>query len=336
MVLLQNFKIMLHKFVKLGNLNKKHYITRYKSPAEIYFNRINMPYYMYYNKDLTVSDGFNGGYIVPHTGTYMGTDMRTDMGSGKDTDKGIDVKTCANPTNIPQYSTIQFQDIHELPDAELVDYIPIMVVDKKKSTTVTTTSGKGSKDQKEQDIKTLNEKFHTYLSKAVSDTSKALTYNLNERPNDINKTKKNKLQYLSIANLYRLETIIKYVQNKFGKSHANEYKLMRQVLKQNPHLFVMAVEYEFDDGCTSKQQHGDLILCDGHTVYVTECKCIGQNRLYSDERDAKVRDQALKCHKRFLSWIRHISQFDKSKSIILTLNIVPAIITDQTNGLLVL
>lgn len=157
--------------------------------------------------------------------------------------------------------------------------------------------------------------IHTPLSQAMNDISKAIC--------------RDKLPILSRHNKTRLDNLIYYTENKFGSSHSKEYKLMKNYLQINKDIYLLAVEYEFDEGGSIRQQHGDLILCDGTTIYITECKCIEDDRCYADERKHNVNEQALRCHLRFESWLNHLVKFDSTKECIKRMNIVPCVITNQ-------
>lgn len=157
---------------------------------------------------------------------------------------------------------------------------------------------------------------HMPLSHAINDISKAIT--------------RDKLHILTRHNMTRLDNLIYYSEQRFGSSHAREYKLMRDFLMTNRDLFVLAVEYEFDEGGCNRQQHGDLILSDGANIFVTECKYIQNDRVYAKTRHVNVNEQALRCHARFISWLDHIVKFDTSKRCILNMSILPCIITNHS------
>jgi hypothetical protein len=167
-----------------------------------------------------------------------------------------------------------------------------------------------------------NLNIHTPLSQALNDISKALC--------------RDKLPILSRQNKTRLDNLIYYTQNKFGSSHSKEYKLMRDFLKLHRDIYLLAVEYEFDEGGSIRQQHGDLILCDGTTIYITECKCIEDDRVYANDRKVNVNEQALRCHMRFESWLDHLVKFDSTKECIRRMNIVPCVITNQNSDKIVI
>ena len=162
----------------------------------------------------------------------------------------------------------------------------------------------------------LSIQIHVPLSQVMTDISKALY--------------RDKLHILTRHNKTRLDNLIYYTEQRFGSSHAKEYKLMRDFLLLNQDLFVLAVEYEFDEGGCNRQQHGDLILCDGKCIYITECKCIEDDRVYANSRKINVNEQAVRCHARFVSWLDHLVKFDITKSSIQRLKIVPRIITNQS------
>lgn len=159
-------------------------------------------------------------------------------------------------------------------------------------------------------------KKHMPLSLAINEMSKAIS--------------RDRLHILTRHNMTRLDNLIYYSENRFGSSHAREYKLMRTFLTFNRDIFVLAVEYEFDEGGCNRQQHGDLILSDGDNIYITECKYIEEDRAYAKTRHDNVNEQALRCHSRFVSWLHHVAKFDTSKECILRMNILPCIITNHS------
>ena len=155
--------------------------------------------------------------------------------------------------------------------------------------------------------------IHQPLSQVVSDLSKSL-YN-------------RRLEKLSRKNKTRLDNIILYMDNRFGEQRSREYLLMKNFLTLRPDLYLMAVEYEFDEGGCCVQQHGDMILLDKNKLLITECKCIVLDKKFTSKREQMVKDQAYRCCDRFKSWINHISKFDKLKLNVARLEIVPCTLT---------
>lgn len=149
--------------------------------------------------------------------------------------------------------------------------------------------------------------------------------------NDITKTIRNKsYKKISKKNKTRLDNIIYYTNDRFGKSKTNEYFLMQNFLNKRQDLYLLAIEYEFDEGGCNIQQHGDMILIDtSNNLYITECKFIKEDKQYSVKKREYAFEQAHKCHKRFVSWIEHISKFDKSKIIIQEQNIYPCVLIND-------
>ena len=155
--------------------------------------------------------------------------------------------------------------------------------------------------------------IHQPLSQVISDLSKSL-YN-------------RRLEKLSRKNKTRLDNIILYMDNRFGEQRSREYLLMKNFLTLRPDLYLMAVEYEFDEGGCCVQQHGDMILLDKNKLLITECKCIVLDKKFTSKREQMVKDQAYRCCDRFKSWITHISKFDKLKLNVARLEIVPCTLT---------
>jgi hypothetical protein len=164
--------------------------------------------------------------------------------------------------------------------------------------------------------------IHYPLSHVINDFTKVLYEGF------INK-QSTKLLKMSKKNKTRLDNIIYYTENRYGEKRSKEYKLMRNFLLLHPELYLIAVEYEFDEGiCCSVQQHGDLILFYNNIIYITECKCIDIGKVYTQKRQETVITQSKRCCERFKSWMNHIAKFDKGKEIIANMDIKPFILTD--------
>lgn len=155
--------------------------------------------------------------------------------------------------------------------------------------------------------------IHQPLSQAISDLSKSL-YN-------------KRLSKLSRKNKTRLDNIIHYMDNRFGEQRSREYSMMKHFLSLRPELYLISVEYEFDEGGCTVQQHGDMILLDKNKLLITECKCIDLEKKFASKRQQMVKDQAYRCCDRFKSWINHISKFDKLKLNVSQLEILPCTLT---------
>lgn len=155
--------------------------------------------------------------------------------------------------------------------------------------------------------------IHQPLSQVISDLSKSL-YN-------------KRLSKLSKKNKTRLDNIIHYMDNRFGEQRSREYVLMKKFLTLRSDLYLIAVEYEFDEGGCCIQQHGDMILLDKNRLLITECKCIELSKHFASKRQQMVKDQAYRCCNRFKSWINHLSEFDKLKLNVSRLDILPCTLT---------
>lgn len=117
-----------------------------------------------------------------------------------------------------------------------------------------------------------------------------------------------KLRKLSDRNLERLNDLIQR-----SPLCRKEYALIGTHMSSNPGLFLIAIEYEIDDG---RLTHGcgDALLFDGTgTLFVLECKSLTT----VDGRDVRpckrivrldeIRQQTKKYADRIRSWIQHLS-----------------------------
>lgn len=135
------------------------------------------------------------------------------------------------------------------------------------------------------------------------------------------------VERMTKKNTRRLQKIME-----LNGEYQKEANLIEKLIKTHPHMHVIALEYEIDDGGHSKQQQGDVILSHDKTLYIVECKSINT----FDERRIKVREQAMLCRKRILSWIKHLSEFDECFKNLLSYELIPAIYTDESDTLIVL
>lgn len=163
------------------------------------------------------------------------------------------------------------------------------------------------------------------------------TKNVNKRPKTkakqslsaiLSKTVKyaNKLDKISTENRERIEKM---------SLKSREHDLVKElVTKEIPDLYILAFEYNIDDGCHFRQQHGDVLLYNAEKaiIYVIECKCINN----SEKRRINVREQALRCANRIQSWLFHLSNVDPNYEILAKCKIIPATYTNETKKLVML
>lgn len=102
-------------------------------------------------------------------------------------------------------------------------------------------------------------------------------------------------------------------------------------------LFLVAVEYEFDDGALT-QGHGDAIMVDeaSDKMYVVECKLLSSktesDTFRAERRLASVRAQASKYALRVGSWIAHMHHVDPDCiNSLARMSIHPMILTENCN-----
>jgi len=95
-------------------------------------------------------------------------------------------------------------------------------------------------------------------------------------------------------------------------------------------LFLVAVEYEFDDG--ARQGQGDAILVNKRLdAYVVESKILAQYD--PDKRHAHAERQAVKYASRVASWMSHLARYDPALEGLARLQIHPMILTERSNRL---
>lgn len=98
--------------------------------------------------------------------------------------------------------------------------------------------------------------------------------------------------------------------------------------KTQRRLFLVAVEYEFDDGAKT-QGHGDALLVDAaFNMLVVECKLVRQGACCEQRRTSHVTAQAAKYAARAASWMDHLGRCDPALSSLLRFSVAPMILTD--------
>jgi len=100
--------------------------------------------------------------------------------------------------------------------------------------------------------------------------------------------------------------------------------------RKHKKIYLIAVEYIIDDG-GREQGKGDVLLYDGETLYVVECKCTCKNPFYTQKRENDVRMQANKYVDRLTSWIKHLKHIDTTMTKPNT--IIGAVLTEKSKKL---
>ena len=107
-----------------------------------------------------------------------------------------------------------------------------------------------------------------------------------------------KLARIHNISFHRLDSLIS-----LDERRASEYKLLKHYIltkakKEEPRRFLIAVEYEFDDG-RPEQGCGDAIMFDGTSLYVIEAKITKGDK----KREEYVRRQVDRYTERLSSWL---------------------------------
>lgn len=130
-----------------------------------------------------------------------------------------------------------------------------------------------------------------------------------------------KLRRIHNSNYHRLEKLIEA-----DTKRAVEYQLLKRHILNSPSTkWLIAVEYEIDDG-GRMQGHGDAVFYDGSTMYVVECK--RTDGPYCTKREMAVRRQAIKYVSRIKSWLVHLGQTDPPMAK-MGMSVVPGIVIDD-------
>ncbi len=108
------------------------------------------------------------------------------------------------------------------------------------------------------------------------------------------------------------------------EERASEYDVLLKYIKRFPSSkYLIAVEYEFDDG-GREQGHGDALFYDGERLYVTECKFTRRRRA----RERRVREQAYKYAERLRSWLEYLGRTDAALGELATREVVASCVTE--------
>lgn len=108
-----------------------------------------------------------------------------------------------------------------------------------------------------------------------------------------------------------------------------EYALIKRFIRwrkrTDRRMHIVAVEYRINDGV--KDGYGDLILCDGTTLFVVECKCVikWKSRSVRRKRNRHVREQAMRYTNRLKSWFSHLGTMGE----VVAMPLVAAVLTDE-------
>ena len=126
-----------------------------------------------------------------------------------------------------------------------------------------------------------------------------------------------------------------HINRHLGTGHVKEYMLMKEFEEKKLLPYIIAVEYEIDDGV--KVNHsGDVLCYDGNKeLVVVELKCIKSHKNKS-ERFLKVKDQSNKLTKRLSSWMRHATWIDLSMEKMKEFNVYGAYFTDEQDEIIYL
>jgi hypothetical protein len=129
-----------------------------------------------------------------------------------------------------------------------------------------------------------------------------------------------KLAQLHNSNYHRL-----MVLKETDVERGSEYDVLLRYIKANPNLrYLIAVEYEFDDG-GREQGHGDALFYDGERLYVTECKYTRR----MCKREQRVREQARKYVERLRSWLAHLGRTDTALEKLASREVVASCVTEE-------
>jgi hypothetical protein len=145
------------------------------------------------------------------------------------------------------------------------------------------------------------------------------------------------LMKLNKQSLQRLDALIALDARK-----RREYELMKlvatrahavamQSIEKNQGLYMLAVEYDIDDGAW-RQGQGDVLFITGDKskLYVVECKCVdGYHENLKQERVEKVCSQAAYYSTRVDSWIRHLAAIDDNMTVLQGMDVVGVAVTEN-------
>ena len=124
------------------------------------------------------------------------------------------------------------------------------------------------------------------------------------------------------------QRIDRHIDKHKGTGHVKEYELMHEFEKRRIIPYIIAVEYEINDG-VSMDHSGDVMGYDGsNTLFVIELKCIKYHK-HQHIRIAKVQDQAGKLHKRLCSWVNHLTTIDARMEALKDFDIKKGYYTDD-------
>jgi hypothetical protein len=108
-----------------------------------------------------------------------------------------------------------------------------------------------------------------------------------------------------------------------------EYELLLKYVLNHKARYLIAVEYIFDDGLSSRGR-GDALFFDGKTFQVVEVKSILNNLAFRSKRRAKVVKQALDYSKRLRLWLQYLSRMDSRLLELASCEVTSAILTDES------
>ena len=102
-----------------------------------------------------------------------------------------------------------------------------------------------------------------------------------------------------------------------GDPRVLEYNALHHLIKQKHHtspssrLFLVAVEYVFDDGCF-KRANGDALVFSHaiNTLFVVETKILKAPAKTGNAKVLKAIQQATMCASRLSSWLPHLINID--------------------------
>ena len=148
-----------------------------------------------------------------------------------------------------------------------------------------------------------------------------------------NKLAQRKLVAAGDLHKYNQKRIEKHINHNEGTGHVNEYRLMQQFEKKEVLPYILAVEYEINDGININHS-GDLFCFDGKSeLTIVELKCIAYHKNKETLRN-KVKDQASKLYARLNSWLTHITNINPSFDDFKYYNLKAACYTDEQNEII--